>query len=123
MTIKSLIAAGALALVASVSAAQAGPAGGLAQKNVTGVDATPVVHKNCFPLFGVRRVHVTGLSALVFRRVIVGWRCVPILTLRPEFRIPGPGPYARLPGRFNPRFNGRFGGRFNGQRFQRRVMR
>lgn len=107
MTIKSLVTAGALALATTVSAAQAGPLYGLSQQSITGTEAMPAAHKHCFPLFGVRRVHVTGSSLMVFKRVIVGYRCIGIAVRRPKLRFPDPR--IRIPNHRIPQFQRRVG--------------
>jgi hypothetical protein len=64
-----------------------------------GGHVAPIAYRHCYPRFGVRRVHLSGSSRIIFVRRIVGWKCLPILVKRPRLPIPDPGPYGRLPGR------------------------
>ena len=100
-----MIAVGAIAMIAGISSAS----GAMTTKPAkiqtgAGVEATPVVARNCYPIFGYSLKHYTNTSLAIKVRRIIGYRCLPLAVLRPRFRDPGPL-RRNFRGRINPRIN------------------
>jgi hypothetical protein len=102
---RNATAIGAIALTAGIACTgNASTSSTAALQFGDGAQLASVSHKNCFPIFGVRKIHLSGSSHIMFVRRIVGWRCLPLATMRPRRPIPDPGPYKR-PGRIGELVN------------------
>lgn len=100
---RTTIAAGAIALAAGLAGTANAAMPSLGQPEIGGsFDVAPVAHKHCFPLYGFRRIHFSATSRILLVKKIIGWRCLPLLVVKPRLPIPDPGPYRPIE-RITPR--------------------